>query len=89
MGGNMYLKKSDKERRFSVYVYTDTKHYVRINRLYETYIGAQKTVQELKTYGTWLYNHYSQYPYYIVVDENTRGTIQELIKKQQRKLHIR
>lgn len=49
MGGNMYLNKSDKKRRFSVYVYSDTEHYVRVNHFYETYIDAQKTVQELKT----------------------------------------
>lgn len=89
MGGNMYLQKSDKKRRFSVYVYSDTEHYVRVNHFYETYTDAQKTVQELKTKGTWLYNQYNQYPYYIIVDENTSGTIQELIQKQQRKLHVR
>ena len=89
MGGNTYLNKSDKKRRFSVYAYRDAKHYIRVNHFYETYIDAQKTIQELKTEGTWLYNHYSQYPYYIIVDKNTSGTIQELIQKQQRKLHIR
>lgn len=85
----MYLNKSDKKRRFSVYVYSDTEHYVRVNYSYETYTDAKKTVQELKTKGTWLYNQYNQYPYYIVVDENISGTIQERIQKQKRKLHVR
>lgn len=85
----MYLNKSDKKRRFSVYVYSDTEHYVRVNHSYETYTDAKKTVQELKTKGTWLHNQYNHYPYYIIVDENISGTIQERIQKQQRKLHVR
>lgn len=78
----MYLNKSDNKRRFSVYVYTDTEHYVRVNNLYETYTEAQRTVQELNTEGTWLYNQYNQYPHTIIVDSlSLSGTIQELIQK--------
>lgn len=94
MGGNMYLNKSDKKCRFSVYVYTDTEHYVRVNHLYETYIEAQRTVQELNTEGTWLYNRYNQYPYYIIVDSLSLGdTIQQLIQahlqRNKRKYYVK
>lgn len=82
----MYINKSDNKRRFSVYVYTDIGHYVRVNNLYETYTEAQRTMQELNTKGTWLYNQYNQYPHHIIVDSKNLGcTIQQLIQKQQRR----
>lgn len=90
MGGNMYLNKSDNKRRFSVYVYSDTGHYARVNNLYETYTEAQHTVQEIHTEGTWLHNQYNQYPHYVIVDSHNIGkTIQQLIQEKLRKQHVR
>ena len=46
--------KSDKKRKFSVYVYKSPTDSERVNHSYETYEEAQKTKQELYTEGAWL-----------------------------------
>ena len=49
----MFLK-SDKKRKFSVYVYKNSTDSERVNHSYETYEEAQRTKQELYTEGAWL-----------------------------------
>ena len=49
----MFLK-SDKKRKFSVYVYKNSTDSERVNHSYETYQEAQRTKQELYTEGAWL-----------------------------------
>ena len=49
----MFLK-SDKKRKFSVYVYKNSTESERVNHFYETYQDALETKQELYTEGAWL-----------------------------------
>ena len=85
----MFLK-SDKKRKFSVYVYKNSTDSERVTRFYETYEEAQKTKKELYTEGTWLNTVYYKekgYKKAIIVNEkeNNSMTIREIIEKHERK----
>lgn len=85
----MFLK-SDKKRKFSVYVYKNSTDSERVNHSYETYQEAQKTKQELYTEGAWLNKIYYKekgYKKAIIVNEkeNNSMTIREIIEKHERK----
>ena len=77
------LLKSDKKRKFSVYVYKSPTDSERVNHSYETY-------QELYTEGAWLNRIYYKekgYKKAIIVNEkeNNSMTIREIIEKHERK----
>ena len=85
----MFLK-SDKKRKFSVYVYKNSTDSERVNHLYETYQEAQKTKKELYTEGAWLNRIYYKekgYKNAIIVNEreNNSMTRREIIEKHERK----
>ena len=70
----MFLK-SDKKRKFSVYVYKNSTDSERVNHLYETYEEAQKTKKELYTEGAWLNKVYYKeegYKKAIIVNEKRK-----------------
>ena len=85
----MFLK-SDKKRKFSVYVYKNSTNSERVNHFYETYQDAQKTKKELYTEGAWLNRIFYKgkgYKKAIIVNEkeNNSMTIREIIEKHERK----
>lgn len=81
--------KSEKKRKFSVYVYKNSTDSERVNHSYETYQDAQRTKQELYTEGAWLNRVYFKekgYKKVIIVNEkeNNSMTIREIIEKHER-----
>ena len=85
----MFLK-SDKKRKFSVYVYKNSTESERVNHFYETYQDALETKKELYTEGAWLNRIYYKekgYKKAIIVNEkeNNSMTIREIIEKHERK----
>ena len=84
------LLKSDKKRKFSVYVYKNSTDSERVSHFYETYKEAQKTKQELYTEGAWLNRIYYKEKGYrksiiVTEKENNSMTIREIIEKHERK----
>ena len=84
------LLKSDKKRKFSVYVYKSPIDSERVNHFYETYQDALETKKELYTEGAWLNRVFYKekgYKKAIIVNEkeNNSMTIREIIEKHERK----
>ena len=83
------LLKSNKKRKFSVYVYKNSNECERVNHLYEAYEEAQKTKKELYTEGAWLNKVFYKekgYKKAIIINEkeNNSLTIKEIIEKHER-----